>query len=124
MSWERGAGFRVCGAVVRAPFISSSGKFGKLTLGVPGGRGETKVDVRAFDLLVIEEMRALGAGQTVQITGAIDMEPVKDKKGEKVIIDGYAQWVPALTAKAIKVEGSSVAAAPAATGAAPVDKGW
>ena len=124
MTWEKGAGFRVCGAVVRAPFVAQSGKFGKLVLGVPGGRSEVKVELRAFDLLVIEELRKLGAGQTVQVTGQIDMEPVKDKKGEKVLVDGYAAWVPALTMKAIKVEGSSVRPADPPPSDESATRGW
>lgn len=124
MSWERGAGFRIIGALVRAPFVAQSGKFAKLTLGVPNTRGESKIDVRAFNADVIEEIRGLGIGQTVQVTGTVDTEAVKDKKGEKVLIDGYAYWVSVLTAKAVTVEGASTRpAAPPKTDAAATD-GW
>jgi hypothetical protein len=126
VSWDRGAGFRVTGAVVRK-FVAQSGKVAFLTLAVPGNKGETKIDVRSFDVLVIEEIGGLGAGQTVQVTGNVDSQKLTTKAGADVMVDGYAKWVPALTVKAIKVEGSSIA--PAANDGAPppnsaADKGW
>lgn len=125
MSWERGAGFRIVGALVRDPFIAASGKFAKMSLGVPGQRGEVKHEVRAFNLDVIEEIRGLGIGQTIQVTGTVDSECLKDKKGVEVMVDGYKCWVERLTAKEITVEGASVkpAAAPPKTDEAATD-GW
>jgi hypothetical protein len=104
-SWERGAGFRVCGAVTREPFCRDT--FGRVTIAVPGKRGETKIDLVTFDAGVIAEMRGLGVGMTVQVTGSIEMEAVKDRTKEKVLVDGYPKWVPLLVAKRIDVEGSS-----------------
>lgn len=126
MSWERGAGFRITGAVVRK-HVAQSGKVAFLTLGVPGNKGETKIDVRSFDVLVIEEIGSLGVGQTVQVTGNVESQKLTTKKGDDVLVDGYAKWVPALSVKKIDVEGSS--RAPAPTGGAPApnsaaDKGW
>jgi len=110
-SWEKGAGFRICGHVVRVPFLARSGKFAKVTLAVPGGgrsgTGEKKIDVRAFEADVIAEIAQLGAGMTVQITGNVDSESVKDKAGNSVKVDGYDVWVSVLTAKKVDVEGSS-----------------
>lgn len=123
MSWERGAGFRVVGAVVRAPFVRD--KFARVTLGVPGRSGETKIDVVSFDASVIGDIAALGVGQTVQVNGSVEMEAVKDKTKEKVLVDGYPKWVPLLVAKKVDVEGSSIKPAP--SGPAPnsaADKGW
>lgn len=123
-SWERGAGFRITGAVVRK-YVPPSGKCAFLTLGTPGNRGEQKTDCKTFDLLVVEEIAALGVGQTVQVTGSVESEKVKDKKGNEILVDGYAKWVPSLVVKTVAVEGASVA--PSSGAAAPQakeDKGW
>lgn len=121
-SWERGDGWRVVGAVVKEPFCRET--FGRLTIGVPGRRGEKKIDVVSFDAEVIGDMRALGIGQTIAVTGGIEIEAVTNRAKEKVLVDGYAKWVPLLVAKKITVEGASVKpAAPPKTDAAATD-GW
>lgn len=126
MSFERGAGFRICGAIARDPF--ARGAFARLTLAVPGQRGETKIDVVAFDPDVIADIGDLGIGMTVQVTGSITMEAVKDKAKNKVKIDGYDRWVPLLVAKKVTVEGSSVkpssSSAPEGGYGGAADKGW
>lgn len=101
-----GAGFKIVGFVKRK-FISQSGKFAKLTLDVPGPKGEKKLDVRAFDAEVIGDIAPLADGARVTVLGRVDSEPVKNKAGEKVMIDGYAQWVAALTATKVTVDPSS-----------------
>jgi hypothetical protein len=111
-SWEKGGGFRLCGVIYRAPFVAPSGKFARLNVAAPGGRGgEMKHVVRAFDGAVIEEIRGLGIGMTVQVTGSVDNEALKNKAGEDVKVDGYTAWVSKLTARKIEVEGSSKPAA-------------
>lgn len=108
MSFEPGAGFRICGYVVRR-FVPQSGKCAFLTLDVPNGRGKNaKIELRTFEHDLIVEVGALGDGQTVQVTGGIDMEALKDKARNDVKVDGRAVWKPALTIKAIKIEASSV----------------
>lgn len=106
MSWERGAAFRIVGAVVRR-FVPDSGKCAFLTLAVPGVRGEVKHECRTFDLLIVEEIRGLGVGQVVQVSGRLDREAVKNKKREPVIVDGREAWAPALTIAKLDIEGSS-----------------
>lgn len=112
-SFIHGAGFRIVGAVVRK-FVAQSGKFAAVTIDVNVPPRSRKIECRAFDAEMIDEIGQLGAGQTIEITGQIDMEKLTDKKREPVKVDGYEKWSPALTVKAIKIEGSSVkpAAAP------------
>lgn len=110
MNFERGAGFRICGAVVRR-FVPPSGKCAFLMLATPGKKGEVKHELRAFDYDLIVEVGSLGVGQTVQCTGSVDNEPLKDKAKNDVQVDGRAAWVPKLTIRAMTVEGSSKAPA-------------
>jgi hypothetical protein len=111
MTFEHGAGFRICGAVVRR-FVAPSGKVAFLTLGVPGPRGEVKHELRTFKEDLIVEVGSLGVGQIVQVTGSIDNERLTDKSRKEVTVDGRAAWVTKLTIKAIAVEGVSKASAP------------
>jgi hypothetical protein len=126
-SWEKGDGWRITGVVVKDPYINRAGTFAALTIATPGKKGEKKHDVRAFDADLIEEIRGLGIGMTVQVTGGIDNESLKDKAGKDVSVDGWRVWVTKLTARKIEVEGSSRAPAPAGGKPAPnsaEDKGW
>lgn len=103
-----GAGFRIVGYVVRR-FVPPSGKVAFLTLDVPNSKGKNnKIELRTFESDMITEVGALGDGMTVQVTGSIDVECLKDKSKKDVQIDGRAKWVPALTIKALKIEPSSV----------------
>lgn len=117
MSFQHGAGFRVCGAVLRRNIVPS-GKCAFLTLDVIAHPRSKKIEFKAFAREMIDEIAELGAGQTVEVTGQIDMETVKSRDRKDVTVDGRAKWVPALVVKAIKIEGSSVRP-PAANGAAP-----
>lgn len=112
MSFERKATFEICGAVVRKPFVSQSGKFAKVTLATPGRTTEKKTDVRAFDAGIIEEIGSLGVGQTVRITGDVDSEKLTAKDKSEVSVDGYPVWMTVLTARWVSVEGSSRAPSP------------
>lgn len=120
MSFPHGAGFRVCGAVVRRNVVPS-GKCAFLTLDVNMHPRARKIEFKAFAAETIEEIGGLGAGQTVEVTGQIDMETIKSRDRKDVTVDGRAKWVPALIVKAIKIEGSSVrpASSPSAGGSAP-----
>lgn len=113
MSFHHGAGFRVCGAVVRK-FVAPSGKCAFLTLDVNAHPRSKKIEFRAFSDDMIEEIGGLGVGMTVEVTGNVDMEPVKSKDRKEVLVDGRAKWVPVLTVKALKIEGSSRQPAPRA----------
>lgn len=113
MSFERKATFEICGAVVRKPFVSQAGKFAKVTLATPGRTTEKKTDVRAFDAQIIGDIRALGVGQTVRITGDVDSEKLTAKDKSEVKVDGYVVWSTVLTARWIQIEGSSRAPNPA-----------
>lgn len=110
---EMGAGFRVCGFVVRR-FVTPSGKAAFLTLDVPSEKaGKTKkIDLRAFDDEVIGDVGSLTPGAKVQVTGVVDMEKVTDKARAPIMIDGREKWTPALTIKKVTVEGSSKAPKP------------
>lgn len=108
MSWDRGAGFRIVGAVVRR-FVPPSGKCAFVTLAVPGKKGEVKHELRTFDHDLIVEVGSLGVGQIVQATGNVDNEPLRDKAKNDVQVDGRTAWVPKLTIRDLKIEGSSVA---------------
>jgi len=107
MNWDRGAGFRIVGAVVRR-FVPPSGKCAFVTLAVPGKKGEVKHECRTFDHDLIVEVGSLGVGQTVQVTGTLDNEPLKNKEKQDVQVDGRTAWVPKLTIRDLKIEGSSV----------------
>lgn len=106
MGFEQGAGFRICGAVVRK-FVPPSGKCAFLTLATPGKKGEVKHELRAFDYDLIVEAGSLGVGQIVQCTGSVDNEPLRDKARNDVQVDGRTAWVTKLTIRAMTVEGSS-----------------
>lgn len=120
MSFQHGAGFRVCGAVVRRN-VAPSGKCAFLTLDVVAHPRSKKIEFKAFSNEMIEEVGCLGVGQTVEVTGQIDMESIKSKDRKEVLVDGRARWAPSLVIKAIKVEGASVRPAGAAqpAGAGP-----
>jgi len=105
-AFRHGAGFRICGAVIRR-WVSSSGKFATLTLDVSAHPRSKKIQVRAFDQAVVAEIAELGAGQTVEVTGQIDADCLKNKAKAEVKVDGYPVWVFPLTVKALKVEGAS-----------------
>lgn len=108
----QGAGFRICGSVVRK-FVAPSGKIAFLTLDVfVDGRGK-KVDMRGFSEMV-EEIGTLNNGALVEVTGTIDIEKLTDKQRQPVVVDGREKWVTALTVRAVKTEGSSKAPAKAA----------
>ncbi|HVQ52903.1 MAG TPA: hypothetical protein VMS92_22940 [Mycobacterium sp.] len=109
MNWERGAGFRIVGAVDRK-FVPLSGKCAFLTLAVPGQRGEVKHECKTFDLLVIEEIRALGQGQVVQAIGTPEREKLTNKAKQPVMVDGREVWVPMFKINALTVEGGSARA--------------
>lgn len=111
MSFHQGAGFRICGVVVRR-FVAQSGKAAFLTLDVVGDRGSKKIELRSFDLSIVADIGQLGAGQTVECTGTVDVEKLTNKKRDEIKIDGYAKWVPALTIRVLRIEGSSRAPAP------------
>lgn len=111
MGFEQGAGFRICGAVVRR-FVAQSGKAAFLTLDVVGDRGSKKIELRAFDRSMVADIGELGAGQIVECTGSVDVEKLTNKKRDEIKIDGYAKWVPALTIRVLRIEGSSRAPAP------------
>jgi hypothetical protein len=124
MSFDRGAGFRICGHVVRK-YVSPTGKFASLVIATPNQRGgETKHDVRAFDLPVVEQIHELGVGQIVQVTGGIDNEKLTNKAKEEVKVDGFNVWLTKLTIRAITVEGSSKAPAPGKPAEKPKAKTW
>ncbi|HEY6875577.1 MAG TPA: hypothetical protein VI384_04385 [Candidatus Dormibacteraeota bacterium] len=112
MSFQHGRGFRICGAVVRK-FVAPSGKIAFLTLDVSAPPRSTKIEMRTFDL--VEDVGCLGVGQTVEVTGSVDMEKLTSKDRNPVMVDGREKWIPALTIKKITVEGSSVRPASAAT---------
>ncbi len=108
MSWQHGAGFRVCGVVVRR-FVPPSKKCAFVTVEAPGDRGTPKkIDMRTFAADIIAEVDGLGEGQIIEVTGTIDMESLKDKAKNPVNVDGRAKWCPALTIRALKIEASSV----------------
>lgn len=107
MSFTHGAGFRVCGAVVRR-FVVPSGKCAFLVLDVVAHPRSKKIEFKAFDRGMVDEIAGLGDGQTVEVTGQVDMETVKSRDRKDINVDGRAKWVPTLVVKAIKIEGSSV----------------
>jgi hypothetical protein len=110
MPFENKAGFCIAGNVVRR-FVPQSRKCAFLTLDVNRSPKPAKIEMRTFSRDLIEEIEQLTAGQNVEVSGQIDVEPVKSKKGEEIKVDGYTKWVPSLTVKDLKVDGSSVRAA-------------
>jgi len=111
--WQRGAGFRIVGAVAKKPFVPPSGKCAFLELAVPGRKDkEVKHELRTFDYDMINEVAALGVGMIVQVTGTVDREPLQAKingKYENAQINGKDVWITKLTIGAITVEGAAVA---------------
>ncbi len=91
--------FRVTGAVVRT-YVPASGKVAFLTLDVLNGEKSRKFDIRGFGD-VVQEIGELAKGATVEVTGTLDIEPVKAKTGEQVKVDGYSKWVPMLVARSV-----------------------
>lgn len=107
MSFEHGAGFRICGAVVRK-FVPPSGKCAFVDIATPGKKGEIKHELRTFDYDLIVEVGSLGVGQIVQVTGSVESETLKDKGRNDVKVDGRTAWVSKLTIRALTVEGASI----------------
>jgi hypothetical protein len=93
------ATFRVTGAVVRSN-VAASGKAAWVTLDVLSGERSKKLDFIAFGDAV-QEVGALAKGATVELTGQIDIQPVKDKAGAQVKVDGFARWFPMLVVRAV-----------------------
>ncbi len=93
------AAFRITGAVVRT-YVPASGKVAFLTLDVLNGEKSRKFDIRGFGD-VVQEIGELAKGATVEVTGTLDIEPVKTKTGEQVKVDGYSKWVPMLVARQV-----------------------
>jgi len=106
-SWQHGTGFRMCGPVVRKPYVNQARTFASLVIGTPGKKGEVKHELRAFDADVIDEIAGLGIGQIVKVTGALDREALTDKARNDVKADGYTVFVEKLTIRTLEVEGSS-----------------
>ncbi len=107
-----------CGYVVRR-WVSPGGKYGTVTLDVPGERGGGKYDFRSFADGPLTDIGKLEPGQLVHLTCSVDMECLKNKAKEEVKIDGYSKWVPALTIRAMEVQPAS------ATPEDPADNiGW
>jgi len=107
----QGSGFRVCGTVLRKR-IPDSRKIAFLTLNVERPRSSVKLDMRTFDRGLIDDIGSLADGQLVEVTGAVDIEPLKDRSGHEVKVDGYNRWFPALTIKVLRIHGASRPAAP------------
>lgn len=101
---QHGAGFRVCGAVVRK-FVVASGKCAFLTLKVDGHPRPKTLEFKAFGDMV-EAVGSLSPGQTIEVTGVIDSETVKNKAKEEIKVDDRAKWVPMLAIKALRHEGA------------------
>src|SRR5262245_3499403 len=95
------ASFRVTGAVVRAN-MATSGKAAWLTIDVlGGGERSKKLDFIAFGDLV-QEVGGLAKGSTVELIGDIDIQPVKDKAGNAVTVDGFKKWIPMLVIRGVQ----------------------
>lgn len=125
MNSPQGAGFRASGSVYKA-FVPQSGKCAFLTVEFTNDRGRvTKLETRTFDATVIQQVRSLGQGEVVEVTGSIESEVAKDKAKQDVSVDGRLLWIPMLKLKSVKVDGAAKAKA-----AAPVDlddgkpEGW
>jgi len=102
---QQGAGFRICGSVVRR-FVVPSGKVAFLTLDVFADGHGKKIELRGFKDMV-EEIGVLQPGALVEVTGAVEMEKLTDRNRNPVLVDGREKWVHAMTVRAIKHEASS-----------------
>lgn len=102
---KQGAGFRICGSVVRR-FVVPSGKVAFLTIDVFADGHGKKIDLRGFKDMV-EEIGSLQPGALVEVTGAVEMEKLTGRDRNPVLVDGREKWVPALTVREIKFEASS-----------------
>lgn len=100
-NFTQGSGFRICGTVVRTR-IPESRKVAFLTLDVARPRSSVKLDMRTFDRGIIDDIAVLVAAQLVEVTGTIDIEPLKDRAGNEVKVDRYNKWFPALTIKVLR----------------------
>ncbi len=112
--------FKVTGAVVRT-YVPASGKVAFLTLDVLNGERSRKYDLRAFDASIVATIGELAKGATVEIKGTLDVEPVKTKTGEQVLVDGFAKWVPMLVARSVTTSAAASRQAPRVS--APRDGG-
>lgn len=104
MSFAQGAGFRICGSVVRR-WTASSGKFGTLVLDVFVDGKASKIDLVTFDC--VNDFSTLAQGALVEVTGRVGMQKLSAKDKTPIKIDGYEKWVPQLIVKVVKVEASS-----------------
>lgn len=107
MSLHQGAGFRICGSVVRR-WTAQSGKFGTMTLDVFVDGKASKIDLVTFDC--VNDLASLSQGALVEVTGRVGMTKLTMKDKTPVKIDGYEKWVPQLVIKVVKVEASSLPA--------------
>lgn len=102
MTQQHGAGFRVSGLVNRV-YVNDKGTFAALTVQVEQSGRRKLLDVRGFDAPVTSAISRLTNGDTVEVTGSVDTEPLKDKGKNEIAVDGRPCWVVKLTAKAVKV---------------------
>jgi len=86
------------GKVVRS---FSSDKFGKVTLEVAGERNACKLDFKTFNADHIALIKTLKPGDSVEVTGSIGVEAVKDKAKVDIEVDGYKLWIPMLKMETI-----------------------
>lgn len=129
MKFEQGAGFRVCGSVVRR-WANQAGTYATLVLDVfvvdeeRGRSANKKLDFRGFRGAVTD-IAVLTPGAMVEVTGSVDSEKLTNKAKEDVMVDGYPVWVTKLTVRAVKVESSSRAPAsnaPPPTSGTPAER--
>lgn len=107
MRFQQGAGFRICGSVVRL-WSNDAGTFATMTLDVMVDGRARKIDLRAFREQV-EDLKRLRPGAVVEVTGQIEMEKLAAKDKTPIKVNGYEKWFPALTVKTVKTEASSTA---------------
>jgi len=124
--------FRITGCVASPrqgganPRIAPSGKVADLTVEVckPGCDGDRPRKsfhkVVAFDQGVIEQMQALGAGESVLVTGDVESEKLVDHAKNAVKVDGYERWVDRRVARKIETLSQSAKQQPR-TAAKPAD---
>ena len=100
---KEGCGVRITGIVERA-FTTPTGSFGSLTLSwlEDGATKRKKMDIAAFKERVAM-VKALGVGETVTITAGLEMEAVKNKAKEDVVVDGKTKWVPRVILRTVTV---------------------
>ena len=96
--------FRACGTVVRK-FVSPKGNFAVLTLNVEetgrnGQRRDSKQEFCSFDC--IDDLSTIPQGATVTVTGKVSFEALTSRNKEKVMVDGFAKYVPRLVITAMK----------------------